>query len=782
MSTLFLSCQSKSRPRGPEEASAPDSGGGRTGSGVARVVVAQRIALSKRVKAVCLAGLVTACTQPDDGDFVPIDIPEVTVETGTPGGMTPSPTLPVGPTPTATPLATPTGTPGATPTGTPTATPTSTPGATPTPPVTTPTPTPSPTPPLETPTAQPETPTLVPTPTATPPVTPVPTPTDTPPPPTPTFAPTPTPAQTPVPDADQDGAPDVVDCNDTDPTVFPGASEICDLKDNDCDQGVDEGFDLDSDGYTSCASPVADCNDAQPSIFPGAFERCDGIDSNCDQNVDTEWNTVEGIGITVDVNAKLEGGDGTVERPFQSIQDGIDATAPGCEIVSVLPGTYVEMVDFDGRDISVISERGAAKTIIDARQGGSVVSFHRFEGPDAVLEGFTLTSGRANTGGGVFCFEASPTLRDNIIQGNTALQFGGGAYLDVCDAVFEGNLIDTNSARSTTDSVGSGGGLFVVGGAPTLMDNDIQSNSAMLSGGGIALIGGSRAKLEGGSITLNTALEHGGGVYSLSAYPQIVDMLIEANNASDNGGGILLEGCEDSSYPCVMRELSVVSNRAIGGSGGGISVKDSKSVVLERSLISNNRAGSGGGGLSALNAHPRVVNNIFHCNDGGRFGGGIYLEASFAQLLHNTVLENTVLESGGGIYFKDLTANANKGVTIVNNIIVKHLKNGIQHEGPTTAWSIRANDVFGNGVGGLANYGGMSDLTGYDGNISADPIFATHKINCNPADDTLMPLSASPVVDSGQDVEVRQDFRSNPRPTDGNNDGILMYDMGAYER
>jgi hypothetical protein len=47
--------------------------------------------------------------------------------------------------------------------------------------------------------------------------------------------------------------------------------------------GIDEGFDGDNDGWTTCAG---DCNDGNGGIYPGALDVCDGINQDCDASVD----------------------------------------------------------------------------------------------------------------------------------------------------------------------------------------------------------------------------------------------------------------------------------------------------------------------------------------------------------------------------------------------------------------------------------------------------------------------------------------------------------------
>jgi len=74
-------------------------------------------------------------------------------------------------------------------------------------------------------------------------------------------------------------APRSGDCDDRADWIHPLAEEICDHLDDDCDGEVDEGFDADGDGFSTCDG---DCEPGDPSRHPGAEEVCgDGVDNNC---------------------------------------------------------------------------------------------------------------------------------------------------------------------------------------------------------------------------------------------------------------------------------------------------------------------------------------------------------------------------------------------------------------------------------------------------------------------------------------------------------------------
>ncbi|MBI4849844.1 MAG: hypothetical protein HY808_14940 [Nitrospirae bacterium] len=106
-------------------------------------------------------------------------------------------------------------------------------------------------------------------------------------------------------------ASDHTDCDDTNNSINPGAPEVCNGADDNCNDLIDEGVkttyyqDADSDGYgnifitaLACTAPAGyvsdstDCDDTNTNVHPGAVEVCNSIDDNCNGQID------EGVTIT----------------------------------------------------------------------------------------------------------------------------------------------------------------------------------------------------------------------------------------------------------------------------------------------------------------------------------------------------------------------------------------------------------------------------------------------------------------------------------------------------
>ncbi len=274
----------------------------------------------------------------------------------------------------------------------------------------------------------------------------------------------------------------------------------------------------------------------------------------------------------------------SVPAECATIQAAIDASRDG-DIVVVGRGTYREIIDFKGKNITVRSTdpndpATVAATIIAFTKAGprgqtptgSTVTFANGEGPGAVLTGFTITGGYGTLlpppdsqtiywGAGIFCLESSPTITCNVLTGNTGplgtqtgtaanSGYGGGIACILSHAVVVRNVIRGNSAYA-------GAGVFVYAGDPRVADNLIYENTATAGGGVVMLYGGN---LTNNTIIRNTA-DAGGGVYLVSdasvGYYRVVNNII-AHAVS--GGGIFVESLLD--------EDCIAFNDVWGNTGG----------------------------------------------------------------------------------------------------------------------------------------------------------------------------------------------------------------------
>jgi hypothetical protein len=279
-----------------------------------------------------------------------------------------------------------------------------------------------------------------------------------------------------------------------------------------------------------------------------------------------------------------------------TIQAAIDASTSG-DTVLVAPGTYYEDINFYGKIITVTSEQGAATTVIDAGGKPSVVTFKSGETRNAILSGFTITGGRnIYSGAGISVSFSSPTIRDNIITGNSGCSGVG------IDSYFSSPRIEYNTISRNIISGCTGGwgiGIYVGGNSNAeIIGNMITDNrGGAASGGGVALFAAGNAVLIGNVIARNATAGTGGCGW---------------------GGGIAIAN---------FVQARIVNNLIVGNSacfGGALHWRGSSgNTMLVNNTIADNEAGSWPGiYATGVDGRNQLYNNIISAS----FGPALFCE------------------------------------------------------------------------------------------------------------------------------------------------------------
>ncbi len=238
-----------------------------------------------------------------------------------------------------------------------------------------------------------------------------------------------------------------------------------------------------------------------------------------------------------------------VPADYQTIQEGINAANDG-DTVLVSPGTYVENINFNGKNITVGSlflttedTSYISQTVIDGNQNGSVVTFANGEDSSSTLIGFLITNGLGGnqwnpSGGGIHCVSSSPTLKNLWVDNNSSAYKGGGIWIS-------GNptLIDVRVTENTSPF--DGGGILCSGSNLNFVNLEVSGNSSNQPGGGIYFSGGELTLTN--FVINNNSAYLGGGIYSTSSDLTLINGTIYNNTASfvsEGGGGIDVHGGE----------------------------------------------------------------------------------------------------------------------------------------------------------------------------------------------------------------------------------------------
>ena len=161
-----------------------------------------------------------------------------------------------------------------------------------------------------------------------------------------------------------------------------------------------------------------------------------------------------------------------VPSDFGSIQSAIEA-AGFYDTVLVGPGTYVENIDFLGKQICVISSHGPRQTIISSPTNQiAVVTCARLENQRSELNGFTITGGK----NGIICQNAAPTIKFNIIRDN----FDSAIFLTRPGTSLNGSsIIGISGATIINNSIvnNSNAGISYYSSAAPIIKNNIITSS-----------------------------------------------------------------------------------------------------------------------------------------------------------------------------------------------------------------------------------------------------------------------------------------------------------------
>ena len=310
-------------------------------------------------------------------------------------------------------------------------------------------------------------------------------------------------------------------------------------------------------------------------------------------------------------------------------------------------------------------------------------------------------------------------------------------------------------------SWGIPGGVVVTVSNITISDGNVTASG----GGGIRIWSDdtepSTLELTNVNVINNQSEYYGGGIQISSGIVTISNSNISNNNLV----GIV------NSYGTLTITNSTISNN-IGHRGGGI--KNNGTANVANSLISNNSAGLGGGIVNDYGALT-ITNSTISGNEAydvptlATWGGGIANWGSLV-LINSTITENTAEEEGDGIF--------NRGTVMLSNTIIANnsphgdcydeyenlTSTGYNLDSDGTCILTQSTDLPSTDplLGPLANNGGQTETHAL---LEGSPAIDTGAVNCTGADGN----------------PLQTDQRGRPRPVDGNDDGIVACDIGAFE-
>ncbi len=548
-------------------------------------------------------------------------------------------------------------------------------------------------------------------------------------------------------DGDGDGYEAREDCNDDNAGVFPGAAEICNGIDDDCDGFADDDDpdlvgdlslqpDADADGYGSSdpadargfcepqdgwLDDASDCDDGSDAVYPGAQEYCNQRDDDCDGEIDEE---------------------GALDSPWYLDEDADGWGSSGSSVVQCeQPSGYV-LDDGDCDDADPLVHPGAAESCngIDDDCDGTVDEDATDEatwyldsdgdgyGLDTVTlvqceqpSGYVLGSGDCDDGAASIHPGASESCNDAD---------------DDCDgSVDEGPPSDAGSWYEDSD----GDGYGQLGTSTTSCDqpsghvsnnSDCDDDDAAVSPAATETCDGVDNDCDGTTDPSGTATF----VTSKGSVRDVTSLLATGSSTAAYSASITDDGtltlCPGTYYVhfSVSAGDLVVTGRA--GSGSTVVQGDgsdslvsawpsSSSISLQGLTLRGGMADQGGGINGGDHGLVLVLDDLLIESSSASYGGGLYLVDGELVLQDVVIDSNCADQSGGGAYLSD---------TVIEGSGVEFLDNTASHNGAGAmlydcsavldAISFHSNEAGSYG-GGLYVYDGEADLedAAFTGNV-----------------------------------------------------------------
>jgi parallel beta-helix repeat protein len=382
---------------------------------------------------------------------------------------------------------------------------------------------------------------------------------------------------------------------------------------------------------------------------------------------------------------------------------------------------------------------------------------------------------------------------DAAQNGDTVL-VGPGTYFERIDLGIKAITVESAQGAAVTTIDGEHLDTVVKmtpwGGTRTLRGFTIRNGRSAGSGGGIRISGApydwrGLVNVEDNVVVGNEAVSSGAGIYVFQAQPVLRGNTVRHNTSFGDGRGAGVYVSVTSLLPSGVHgviDSNLIEGNVTAGSGAGLHAGTGEGrsfLTISRNVIRANCSGSPGAGIAAF-GRVSVVNNIISDNRAicgtvtPARGAGVYFYPVDGSLVNNTIVNNigdvgsaVAVEAGYGDYpFFSATNNilSGRGTTLLHCGFV-----------PGFVPTIRNNDVY--PLDGASPYGGACpDLTGQYGNMSVDPQF----VDASAQDFHLRPHSR--LIDRGYDpYPPAMDIDGDPRPADGNGDGLARVDIGADE-